>query len=292
MVNFFLTDFYFNCNMNKCIVKYKKKHPEWFRDGCNIAGIYGIYPSSIWNGEYFVYGGADRENIIETTKVFNDDGIPLVLEYTSSVIDEFTSMVYDNISNLQCKLCENDMNMITITSDTLREFIHANYPKYEFIASSARLKYTTKDLEAELDNDAFKYVIVNTVFNNDKAIERMDNKDRMILVINDPHKFCCPNYHPRQKYVSELQMNLGLTVSENCCEGCTAIEASFFELMQRKQFISVEDVYGKYQDAGIDKFYIAGRPANKLDLLEAYMYYLIKPEHRDAARLRMMIDLQ
>jgi hypothetical protein len=51
-------------------------------------------------------------------------------------------------------------------------------------------------------------------------------------------------------------------------------------------------MYGKYPENGINTFYIFGRGYNAFDLLEAYVYYMIKPEYQDYVRLRMMIDLQ
>ena len=51
-------------------------------------------------------------------------------------------------------------------------------------------------------------------------------------------------------------------------------------------------MYGKFQEAGINNFYIYGRGYNAFDVLEAYIYYMIKPEYQDHTRLAMMITLE
>ena len=63
-------------------------------------------------------------------------------------------------------------------------------------------------------------------------------------------------------------------------------------MRDRKHFISVEDMYGKYSEEGINNFYIYGRGYNAFDVLEAYVYYMIKPEFQDRVRLKMMINLE
>ncbi|MBP5580382.1 MAG: hypothetical protein J6X85_01070, partial [Ruminococcus sp.] len=55
--------------------------------------------------------------------------------------------------------------------------------------------------------------------------------------------------------------------------------------------ISAEDVYGKYTDMGYSNFKIEGRMIHAVDILESYMYYLIRPEHRDRVRLRALKEL-
>ena len=290
MINFYLPDFYFNCNMNKFAIQYQEEHPEWFREGCNIAGVYGVYPATIWNGEYYVLGGADNENIIETTKEFNSKGKSIVFEFTNVRLQPYH--IYDNISNLHCRLCEDDLNMICVADDLIKDYVEEAYPKYSFISSSAKHLYELEDLQKELKDDSYRYVIANTVFNNDDELFKLENKDKIIMVLNDPHKFSCPNDNARCIYNSDLQLNIGLATTQSPCYGCTATQASFYELMERKHFIKVEDVYGKYPENGINTFYMCGRAANKLDLLEAYIYYLIKPEYQDYVRLKFMIALQ
>jgi hypothetical protein len=290
MVNFFLPDFYFNCKMNKITLKYQEEHPEWFNDGCNIVGFYGVYPATVWNGEYYVIGGADNENIKATTKEFNDKGKAIIHEFTNSELQPYH--IYDNIGNIHLRLTENELNMVCVTTDLLKDYIEEAYPKFSFISSSAKHLYEIEDLQTELKDDSFKYVIANTIFNNDDQLFDLENKDKIIMVINDAHKFSCPNDAARCKFNSEVQLNYGVAAEQSPCNGCEAFTVSFYELMNRKHFITVDDVYSKYPENGINNFYVAGRAANKLDLLEAYVYYLIKPEWQDYVRLKAMMELE
>ena len=47
-----------------------------------------------------------------------------------------------------------------------------------------------------------------------------------------------------------------------------------------------------WKEEGINNFYIYGRGYNAFDVLEAYVYYMIKPEFQDSVRLKMMINLE
>jgi hypothetical protein len=330
MVDLFLPDFYFNARMNQAFVNLKyglleektedskeeentdkpvefvteeKKeperptftpHPEWFRDDCNIKGVYGVFPISVWNGEVYCVGRAANDNADATTKWFNDRGVSVVAEYTNTKLQPFH--IYDNGCNIYTKKMEKEDNYCCVASDLLLDYIGEVYPKFKFISSSAKNIWELKDLQKELNRDEFSYVIANTVFNPDDSIFELENKEKIILVANSTHKYSCPHDNVRCDYMSELQLNYGKQ-PENAnsipCTQCSAVTDDFYTVKRdRKHFITVEDMYGKYPENGINTFYIYGRGYNAFDVLEAYIYYMIKPEYQDQCRLRMMIDLQ
>ena len=60
----------------------------------------------------------------------------------------------------------------------------------------------------------------------------------------------------------------------------------------RKSFIKREDLYGKYKDAGYRHFKIEGRTNSTYDVLESYLYYMVKPENIDRVRLKALKALE
>jgi hypothetical protein len=183
-----------------------------------------------------------------------------------------------------------------VASDLLLDYIHEVYPKFNFISSSSKEIWDIKELQKELNRDEFSYVIANTIFNPNDEILKLDNKEKIILVANSSHKYSCPHDNLRNDYMSQLQLNYGKqpdSMANVPCTQCSSILDDFYTVKRdRKHFITVDDMYGKYPENGINTFYIFGRGYNAFDLLEAYVYYMIKPEYQDYVRLRMMIDLQ
>lgn len=312
MVNLFLPDFFFNARMNQAFINLRDgitkddngeeitdarmrrdPHPEYFRDGCNIAGVYGVFPISIWNGEVYCVGRATNDNAEQTTKWFNDRGAAVVAEYTNTKLQPFH--VYDKGCNIYTEKMENEMNYCCVASDLLLDYIGQVYPKLKFISSSAKQIWDIKTLQKELNREEFSYVIANGIFNTDDDIFKLENKEKIILVANSTHKYSCPHDNLRCDYMSELQLNYG-KAPDNMnvpCTQCSAVTDDFYTVKRdRKHFITVEDMYGKFPENGINNFYIFGRGYNAFDVLEAYVYYMIKPEYQDSVRLRMMMDLQ
>lgn len=55
--------------------------------------------------------------------------------------------------------------------------------------------------------------------------------------------------------------------------------------------ISPEDILNKYIPMGFNQFKIEGRTATMFNLIEFYLYYMIKPEYKDKARLALLNNL-
>ena len=294
MVNLFLPDFYFNSRMNQAFIELKENNPEYFNENCNIKAVYGVFPTSIWNGEVYCAAGCANDNAKETTAWYNDRGVSLIHEFTNCKLQPFH--VYDNACNIYCRISEDENNYCCIVDDLLLDYISSTYPKFKFISSSAKQLWDINGLEVELAKEDFAYVIANPVFNPDKELFNISNKDKLILVANSAHKYSCPNDSQRCRYMSQLQLDYGLTPQDSdkfSCAHCTSVNEDFYTVMRdRKHFISVEDMYGKYSEEGINNFYIYGRGYNAFDVLEAYVYYMIKPECQDRVRLKMMINLE
>ena len=54
--------------------------------------------------------------------------------------------------------------------------------------------------------------------------------------------------------------------------------------------ITPKDIYEKYVPMGFKNFKIEGRSLPYFSVLESYIYYLVKPEYKDEARLFMLLS--
>ncbi len=73
---------------------------------------------------------------------------------------------------------------------------------------------------------------------------------------------------------------------------CPSMGRSIFDSKKCSHHISPEAIINKYLPMGFNQFKIEGRTANRLFLIECYMYYLVKPECRDEARFIFLHNLE
>ena len=93
-------------------------------------------------------------------------------------------------------------------------------------------------------------------------------------------------------YENVSRKNLG----ENCPDHiCTSPEAGdgymFSKAMKNPGFISVDDIRNIYMPMGFSNFKIEGRTFDIFNLMEHYLYYMIKPECIGTARLAFLRNL-
>ena len=98
---------------------------------------------------------------------------------------------------------------------------------------------------------------------------------------------CCPSRARHYKQLSIQQLEFMESTPD--FGGCCHINDDFYDVMEtRKAFIKREDLYGKYKDAGYQHFKIEGRTNSVYDVLESYLYYMVKPEYIDKVRLKAL----
>ena len=56
-------------------------------------------------------------------------------------------------------------------------------------------------------------------------------------------------------------------------------------------FISTDLIYKQYVPLGFEHFKIEGRTVHILDLIESYVYFLVKPEFKDQIRYVLIKSL-
>lgn len=72
---------------------------------------------------------------------------------------------------------------------------------------------------------------------------------------------------------------------------CKCVNRSIFDIKNLSTHITPDDIYEKYLPMGFNQFKIEGRTSNVLNLMETYLYYMIKPEFIDEARFKFIINL-
>lgn len=277
-MKFYLPDFYYKYNLNTIIIDLLKKHPEYFYDNIEIGAIYGCFPGMIWNGGRLYTGFADYDNIKDTIEAFNNRNIPIRFTCTNSLLEEKHN--YDTYCNLVMDLANNGMNEILVNSPILEDYLRKTYPNYKYILSTTRCE---RDIN-KINQYTNEYHLVVTDYrdnDNFEFLEKIEKKDKIELLIN---AYCNPNCKIRKKHyetISDAQLKSKLKYDSLSCEN---MDISFYNILNNNTVIKRDDLYGKYINMGFEHFKIEGRSIHNIEVIESYMYYLIKPEYRDIVR--------
>lgn len=287
-MKFYLPDFDTLLHLNLSLLQLHHFHPEYFYEGIEFGGIYGTFPGAIWNGGRLLCGSTSSTRMKETIALLNDADIPLRYTYTNPLLEE--KHLYDTYCNLTMELANNGMNEVIINSPVLEEYLRKNYPNFKYILSTTRCE---RDLgKINEATEQYDLVVIDYRDNyNFDFLEGIKNKDKIELLIN---AYCHPNCKLRQKHyetIAKHQLNFEMMNPETDGElagGCPTYRRGFYDILGFPSVIKVDDLYGKYTDMGFSHFKIEGRTMPIAQVMESYIYYLVKPEYQNQVRLTLL----
>lgn len=286
-IKFHLPDYIGHFMMNRLFVMNLKEHPEWFYPDIEIGSIYGSFMGAIWNGGRVMVGGISNSVEIDYVyKVFNDYGVPLRHTFTNKLIKG--NLVYDTYCNLIMQKGHNGLNEVLVNTDELEAYIRETYPKYPIISSTTKRIKSVEEVEKEAAKD-YKLVVLDYSLNRNLDIFMLPDKERYEILIN---AYCCDDCPVRSLHYTEMaedQLSFGSGAPGREPRSCQYIADDFYTAQEnRKDTLKVEEVYGFYAENGFRNFKIEGRTTNMPDVLESYIYYMVKPEFKDRVRLKML----
>ncbi|MBQ8960998.1 MAG: hypothetical protein IJ071_07255 [Ruminococcus sp.] len=302
-VRFHLPDFAGRFRLNLMFAEMLRGCPEYFREGVEIASFYGVFPPSIWNGGRTQPGVCDRSFVRSVIKAFNDRGIPLRFTFTNPALEK--KHLSDDFCNMVMNMANNGMNEAIVFSPLLEDYIRRNYPKYKLTSSTCKRITDPEALKAELEKD-YSIVVVDYDFNNNfEVLEKLPRKQDCELLVNACCEPGCPRRSAHYLSIGKQQIaycehikkfpNVPFNVEKHDPErfrDCPFSQRGIFEIRGLRTHISPDDIWEKYVPMGFEQFKIEGRTAGHLNILETYMYYMIKPECRDEARFRLLKNLE
>lgn len=307
---FHIPDFWKHGDLNLYLIDTIKKHPEYFYDGIEIASCFGCFAPALWNGGRTVGGTTSTAQIEATIEGFNSRGVPIRYTFTNPTLTE--DDLRDTFCNKLCRLAENGLNEIIVNAPFLEEYVRDNYPKYPLVSSTVKQIEDYDQLMKEFEQD-YKLVVLDYNWNNDfEKLEKIPRelRARCEILINP---YCTPHCPRRkehyqvlgrcQRRVVEQNENMFTHLSrsretpmekpedplkEAVDFNCPNTGFNFYQIMHYSTFVKREDIYGRYLDMGFNNFKIEGRVLDKANVVESYMYYMVKPEYIDRVRLDML----
>lgn len=303
-VKFHLPDFAVHYRYNLIFLSMYQNCPQYFRDGVKIASVYGTFPQSLWNGGRSMSGICDKSYVKAVVRSFDKIGIPLRFTFTNPLITE--EHLDDEFCNFVLKTAQNGRNGVIVVSPVLEQYIRENYPGYKITSSTCKRITDLNALNDELDKQ-YDIVVVDYDFNNKfNQLEKINNKEKCEILVNACCQPNCPNrvkhYHDiglsQIAYCEHLKKNpkkpfrpedYGVKVDANI--NCPYMKYDAADVKKHPTHVSPEAIYEKYLPMGFNQFKIEGRTLNIFNLVESYIYYMIKPEYADKARLALLMNL-
>lgn len=305
-VRFHIPDFAGHLKFNLVFATMLRYFPGFFREGVEIASIYGTFPPSVWNGGRLQGGVSDRKFVRNVLDTFNEMGIPLRFTFTNPVIEK--KHLSDKFCNMVMSLGNNGMNGVIVVSPILEEYIRTTYPKYKITSSTCKRITEPDALSAELERD-YHIVVVDYDFNNKfDILEKIENKDKCELLVNACCEPGCKRRTEHYRAIGEEQIVYCNHVrkypdkpfnyvdycknDESSTHDCPCMNRQLFDIKGLSTHITPDDIWNKYVPMGFSQFKIEGRSTNILNLIETYLYYMVKPELIDEARYTLFYNLK
>lgn len=301
-VGFHLPDFANQFKFNLVFITMLENCPQYFREGVEIASIYGTFPQSLWNGGRATTGLCDTKFADIVIRTLNKHGIPLRFTFTNPMLEE--KHLSDKFCNDIMKLADNGMNEVIVNSPLLEDYIRKTYPNYKLTSSTCKRITEPDKLLEEMKKD-YSIVVLDYDFNNRfDILETLPDKERMEILVNA----CCDpecsrrTEHYRHLGLQQIAMcehiakkkNKGFKLSDYGLSEmyCKCADRVIFEIKNLRTHITPDDIWGKYVPMGFRQFKIEGRTATRLNLMETYLYYMVKPEFKDEARCMLLGNLE
>lgn len=294
-INFHIPDFINHCKLNLLLLALMDRSPEYFRDGVKIASVFGTFPPSLWNGGRNTIGAVDDEIIKQVTQAFNSKGVPLRFTFTNPLIEK--KHLGDPFCNKVMRMCDNGMNEVIVFSPILEEYIRKNYPNYKITSSTCKEIRNAEELGAELEKD-YHYVVLDYNWNNNfEFLGTLPHKEKCELLINACCAPNCPRRGEHYRHIGKVQIEvaeyystpqvLRKPMKQDNFE-CPSMLRHIYQITDLPTHISPDAIVEKYLPLGFNQFKIEGRTIPDIALAENYIYYMVKPEYKDIARLELL----
>lgn len=279
MIYFYLPNFYQQPyrKVNLCLIKQINEHPEAFQDNITIGAVYGNFPEVIWNGGRAMKNGdvgiQDAANVINE---FNEVNVPIRFTHSNCLINELH--LGDLKANFLTSLADNGFNEIIVNSSILENYLRETFPNFKYISSTT--KCLTEDKEILDESQKYDLTVLDYRKNIDKDyLYNLNNPERYEILLN---AYCNPNCQRRYEHYVNLSKEQLYGDTQDI--PCSIRADNFYDALKFPSVISVEELYNKLIPYGFRHFKIEGRTNHIVDVVNSYVYYMVKPNYQNYVR--------
>lgn len=262
-------------------LQYYFDHRQYFYSDRIIDSLYDCPPDIIWNGGRNVYiiQQAPIEQIIQSYRKFSD--IHLRHTFTNCKLNSIMIKNYKCNDFVKRYVTPNDK--IIINSPLLIEWFKNHYPYLELIYSTTLGITDINEVNELTKNNIY---VMNYNYNNDNTyISKLTYPEHIEILCAEPCIPNCPHRMEHYEVISKTVMDSKSVDSEfiraNCPTYKMFLKTKFnFNDMQNFSTAISNERIDELSNMGIKYFKISGRHMPAEALLEIFIYYLVKPEHK------------
>lgn len=283
-----LPGFYYFFYMNQIIINLMKDYPDKFNEGYKVGSVYGTFPGAIWNGGRAVFGITSKRDMEKIISTYNSLDVPVRFTWTNSLLEE--NHIYDTYCNMIMDLADNGMNQVLVNREVLENYLVGKYPNFKYISSTTKRIKDLDTFKKELEKGYFMCVLDYDLNHNEEVLSALEPEaSRVEILVDEVCYSNCPKRSEHYKDESKMQLTFDVGTAFDCANKRT--DPSFAESMKRPAFISNEEI-GSYIERGFCNFKLVGRGLPMQMVKDSYMYYLVKPEHRDFISKKLISILE
>ena len=250
------------------ILEVRQEMPHAFFDEIQKLSVYFMFPYSIWSKSKTNRNFLPYENIVSDTNRLEDNGCGLFFEFEN--VDITPDLFHDRYSNMVLDIAKYKDTYAVVYNSELANYIKENYPDIKLVQSEIKRNIY---IDKPYDMGVVDYI----TYKNNKNI--LQNKSSYILTLNS----FCKNSYRCINILSRNKLDYGIDKPVNCSDKVN----SFKEMQKNDLFISKEEIE-KINNDGIQNFIIKTNSDDRFEILETYLYYLVKPEFIDLIRLKII----
>lgn len=290
MINFCAPDYIWHHKLIMYIARLQKDCPEIFQTNRCLKSSYGLPGNFIWGGGRNIPPW-DFCDCVKLVKEQQEIGLQIKHVCTNGMLEE--QHLTDTICNKWLKELEREGDAVVVNSPLLKDYIEDKYPKYNIIYSATK-NFNTIQEHNNAHEEGYDTVLYYCHNHNEEILSGIKHPEKVEIICAEACIEFCPNRVQHYREIDKIL--LGITTDANQIMECPYNKESLNFYHGLKAYpnssVSNEWVDYLYNTYGYQTFKIAGRDLPSYPTMEILLYYLIKPEYRDAIRMQLWGELE
>lgn len=286
MIFFSLPNFFTSFGINNLLLETNRLSPEVFKEKIAFENCSGNFPYCSWNGgmNNCMGEGAYYEAFLSCYK---GNASPLRLNFANVCLEN--TDFYDSMANAILDTNDNGSNIIEISNLELMDYIHTQYPNYNFVFSKQAdliTEFTPELINTIIGMDKFILIgIPDKYYKDFDWLQQIDKKSKIELTVNPMCPINCKNY--ANCHIQEHEFQLAYSEKSNL-RNCSKI----YNENNPRTILTLEDIKKDYVPLGITHFTFSPYIQEDYSLIQFYLKYFIKENEQEKVFDKWMLRLK
>lgn len=285
MITYTLPDFTVNLGLNLFFVRLLCEQPDLFRDDVAVGSLYGCFPDCAMNGgRAYLRERPDAAAMERTFAIMAEYGVIPRLTFTNT--DVTPAMLADPYFNAICRAAARYGGEAIVYDDAAGAYLRECYGMPLVLSTTREVAdaRTFNELAGTYDTIVLGY----NAHKDPAVLAALAAPEKAEIMVNE---FCVPNCPHRAEHYRHNSRDQ----RDGCLRPfpCKSGRPDFFDHVPGHpvQF-TAEEVAEVHARHGVGSFKIVGRGVAFQTVVEALVYYLIRPEYHEAARTLLAREMQ